>query len=234
MYLVGIGVSVTLTGAAIGLIDLASRAKAARALTPAAAAVLVVGLAAFGAVARDIDRDFEPFGPVVLYHDEIVRTWGTVPPELRDYLALKREPGAAARMSSNPVDELSQVTFGVHGRETSPEGVPYMWMSGRRAEIHLRANARGVTIPLRHPIEAFREPTRARVEADSRLADDLLLDVPEWRMSTIPLRPADVSGLSRLHRIRITIDHAWRPSEVIPGSTDERVLALQIGELTIR
>ena len=37
-----------------------------------------------------------------------------------------------------------------------------------------------------------------------------------------------------MHRIRITIDHAWRPSEVIPHSTDERVLGLQIGELAVK
>ena len=69
---------------------------------------------------RDITRDFEPFGPIVLSHDDIVRTWGPVPPELREYVARKREPNAATRVSSNPVDELSQITFGVHGRETSP------------------------------------------------------------------------------------------------------------------
>jgi hypothetical protein len=185
-------------------------------------------------VTRDITRDFEPFGPIVLSHDDIVRTWGPVPIELREYVARKREPGAATRVSSNPVDELSQVTFGVHGRETSPQGVGYMWMSGSRAEIYVTASARTVTIPLRHPIESFREPTRALIVADGRLVDDLPLGTPEWRMSTLPLRPADVPRFSRMHRIRITIDHAWRPSEMIPGSTDERVLALQIGELTIR
>ena len=53
-------------------------------------------------------------------------------------------------------------------------------------------------------------------------------------MSTVPLRAGDVPRLSGMHRIRITIDHAWRPSEVIPGSTDERLLGLQIGELVVR
>jgi hypothetical protein len=234
LYLVGIGACVTLTGASIAMLDLASRTRMARPLTSVVAAVLLAGLLSLAAVARDISRDYEPFGPIVLSHDDIVLTWGLVPPELRDYLTLKRVAGASARVSSNPVDEVSQITFGVHGRETSPEGVPYRWMSGPRAEIHVRANARSVTIPLRHPIEAFREPTRARIEADGRLADDLALGTPEWRMATIPLLSADVPRVSRMHRIRITIDHAWRPSEIIPGSTDERVLALQIGEVAVR
>ncbi len=234
MHLVGIGATITLAGAALGVLDLAARARARRTCTLAAAAILLAGLAAFIAVARDITRDFEPFGPIVLGHDDVVRTWGPVPPELRDYLALKREPGAAGRVSPNPIDELSQVTFGVHGRETSPDGTRYMWMNSANAEIHVRASARGVTIPLRHPIEAFREPTRAHIEADGRLADDLALTTPEWRMSTVPLRPADAPRMGRMHRIHIAIDHAWRPLEVIPQSTDERVLALQIGELTVR
>jgi hypothetical protein len=233
LYLVGIGACLTLTGASIGLLDLAARTRIARPLTSTVAAVLLAALLSFAAVARDITRDFEPFGPIVLSHDEIVLTWGLVPPELRDYLTLKRVTGPG-RVSSNPASEIAQVTFGVHGRETSPGGLPYRWMSGPRAEIHVRASTRSVTIPLRHPIEAFREPTRARVDANGRRADDLLLDTPEWRMSTLPLRPVDVPRWSGLHRIRIAIDHAWRPSDVIPGSTDERVLGLQIGELTIR
>ena len=96
MYLVGIGAALTLTGAALGMLDLAARARAPRASTLAVTALLLGGLASFVAVARDITRDFEPFGPVVLAHDDLVRTWGPVPPELRDYLALKREPGPLA------------------------------------------------------------------------------------------------------------------------------------------
>jgi hypothetical protein len=234
MYLVGVGAALTLAGASVALLDLAARTRARHRATLVVAIVLVAGLTSFVAVTRDITRDFEPFGPIVLSHDDIVRTWGQVPPELREYVARKREPHAAMRVSSNPPDELSQVTFGVHERETSPHGVPYMWMSGSRAEVHVRASARTVTIPLRHPIEAFREPTRALIVADGRLVDDLSLATPEWRMSTLPLRPGDVRRVSRMHRIRITIDHGWRPSEVIPGSTDERLLGLQIGELQIR
>ncbi len=139
MYLVGIGATLTLAGASMGVLDLAARARAYRGCTVTVTAILLGGLASFVAVARDITRDFEPFGPIVLAHDDLVRTWGPVPPELRDYLALKREPGAAGRVSSNPLDELSQVTFGVYGRETSPDGVGYMWVFGPRAEIHVRA-----------------------------------------------------------------------------------------------
>jgi hypothetical protein len=234
MYLVAVGAAMTLTGAALALLDLTSLVKLPMAGMAVAVVVMLAGLGSFVAVTRDITRDFEPFGPIVLAHDDIVRTWGRVPPELRDYLVRKREPHASQRLSSNPIDEVECVTFGVHGRETSPAGVPYMWMSGARAEIQVRANARSAEIPLRHPIEAFREPTRAVVESDRHLVDDLAFTTPDWRTSTIPLRPSDAPPIGRMHRITIAIDHAWRPSEVIPGSTDARVLALQIGEVKIR
>ena len=237
MYLVGIGAALMLAGASVALLDLAARTRARLAATLAVAVVLGAGLASFVAVTRDITRDFEPFGPIVLSHDDIVRTWGPVPPELREYVARKREPNAATRVSSNPLDELSQVTFGVYGRETSPHGVGYMWMSGARAEIHVAASARTVTIPLRHPIESFREPTRALIVADGRLVDDLPLATPEWRMSTLPLRPVDVpraqpdashshhhrsrlaavGGDSRLHRRTGAGTTDWRADDSVTG-----------------
>jgi hypothetical protein len=37
-----------------------------------------------------------------------------------------------------------------------------------------------------------------------------------------------------MHRVIITIDHAWRPVTIIPGSHDDRALGLQIGEVQLR
>jgi hypothetical protein len=73
-----------------------------------------------------------------------------------------------------------------------------------------------------------------RLEVDGRLADDLVLDSSEWRFSSTALRGAAASQLRRMHRMRITIDHAWLPSDVIPGSTDGRSLGLQIGTVKLR
>lgn len=234
VYLVAAGFALTLTAAAAGLLDVAARAAVARPLRIAVAVVVVVGLASFVAVTRDIARDFEPFGPIVLAGDEIVATWAVVPAELRDYLARKRTPGAAAEMSANPIDELTVVTFGTHGREVTPDGVPYMWMAGASAEIYVTAAARSITIPLRHAIEALREPTRVRIVADGRVLDDIAMTTSEWRFSSTALLPSRVPRFSRMHRLQILIDHGWRPSEIIPGSMDGRVLGLQLGSATVK
>jgi hypothetical protein len=234
VYLIGLGASLALTGASAGLLDLAGRIRWSDAASLMVGGVVAVGLASFVAVTRDISRDFEPFGPIVLSHDDIVRTWWSVPPELRDYVTRKRGPGAAGRMSPNPLDEVSHASFGFLGPELSPAGVPYLWMNGPRVEIQVAAHARLVVIPVRHQIEALREPTRARIEADGRPVEDLLFDNSEWHMVHAALRPGDATRIGRMHRIRITIDHAWVPAKVIPGSTDGRVLGLQIGTLQIR
>ncbi|HET7218049.1 MAG TPA: hypothetical protein VFJ02_08365, partial [Vicinamibacterales bacterium] len=133
VYLVAAGFALTLTAAAAGLFDAAGRAAVARPLRGIVAVGVIIGIASFVAVTRAITRDFEPFGPIVLAHDEIVATWGFVPPELQDYLARKREPGAATRLSANPLDELTLVTFATHGRDVTPDGIPYMWMAGARS-----------------------------------------------------------------------------------------------------
>lgn len=234
VYLVALGVSLALTGSAVGILDLAARTSVPRTAAILPAAVLAVGVTSFVLVSRDIDRDFAPFGPIVLANDDIVRTWWTVPPELRDYLARKREAGAADRMSSNPVDDLPHVSFGFLGPELNAAGEPYLWMTGPHVEIDVASNVRKVIIPIRHQIEAFRQPSRAIVLADGRPVDDLRFENSEWRLVSIALEPRRATRLGRMHRISITIAHAWKPSEVIPGSTDERVLGLQVGTLQTR
>jgi hypothetical protein len=232
VYLIGLGAVLVLTGAVAALLDLARRARAPGFATAAVLAIVAAGATAFAMVARDITRDFAPFGPMVLSHDDIVRTWSSVPPEVHAYLAAKRGPGAADRLSANPIDELAHVSFGFHGLETSPDGVRYLWMAGPRVEIHVSAAARTVSIPLRHEIGAFREAARAFVAVDGRPAGDLRLEDGGWHRFTTVLQPERASR--RMHRIEIRIDHAWRPAQLIPGSADPRVLGLQVGEITLR
>jgi hypothetical protein len=108
-----------------------------------------------------------------------------------------------------------------------------MWMSGNHVEINVRATATRITIPLRHAIEAFREPTRVTIHVDGVLAEDVVLDTPEWQPRTIALTAATVPFLSRLHRVKIAIDHPWRPADIIRGSMDGRILGIQIGMVTV-
>jgi len=234
VYLLGLGFAIVLTGAVLALVDLAARAPQPRLAAGIVALLAGVGTASMLAVTRDITRDFDPFGPFVLANDDIVRTWGFVPPEIKDYIERKREPGASARLSSNVLDEIRLATFNTHGRDVTPDGVPYMWMDRTWCEIQIAADAREVSIPLRHAIEVFRQPVHVRVEADGRLVDELDMTTSEWRRSAFALLRGRAPRIARLHRVRITIDRVWRPSEIVPGSTDGRPLGLQVGTPVVR
>jgi hypothetical protein len=157
-----------------------------------------------------------------------------VPPEIKDYLLRKREPHADTRLSPNALDEISVVTFNSHGRDVTPSGVPYVWMNGTWLEVHVRGDARLVTIPIRHEFGIFREPAKVRFEVDGRRVDEMVLSGEDWRQSSIALLPADTPRIGRLHRIRITLDRAWRPTQIIPGSQDGRLLGLQVGIPVVR
>ena len=231
MHLVAAGAVLFLTGAALCVID---AVRGRRTATYAAVLVLLAGVAALGAVARDISTDFRPYGPMVLYHDDIVRGWAAVPQEVRDYLASKRQAAAAERPPPNPVDVLRAVSFGLYPREIAAGGLAYRWMAGPRADIYVAESAREVLIPVRHDAAAFREPATARFDVDGRPADAIRLETTEWRMSRIPLRPHGARRFARMHHIVLSIDRAWVPEKIMPGSRDGRTLGLQIGEIVVR
>jgi hypothetical protein len=110
MHLVAAGAALMLGGCATAVVQ----GLRWRALQAAAAAVLAAGTLACAAVARHVSTDFAPYGSIVLAGDEIVRGWAAVPREIRDYLARKTEPGAAAHLPANPARALPIVVYGLH------------------------------------------------------------------------------------------------------------------------
>ena len=231
LHLVGMSAALLLASAFVGLEAMTN----ARTYRLVVSAVLACGVLVLAAVTRNIMRDFEPFGPIILSTDNLVTGWAQVPPELREYLAQKKEPGAALQLSPNPAAAIGSVVFGTHGWETGPDGRRFRWMSGNQAEIYVSTSAERVTVPLRHAIGLFRAPMRARLELDGRLVDDISLASGEWRASTIALRGAHASSLRKMHRILLRVDRTWSPAPPDEsGSADAPRLGLQIGELQLR
>src|SRR5262249_15802423 len=177
LHFIALGAAVFLAGAC-AVVMTALRVRAVR---YAVGLTAVAGLTCLALVARDIARDFEPYGPIVLAHDEIVRTWAAVPVDLRDYLARKRDPDPKATLVPDPLLGVDLVVFGGHGPERSPDGVPYQWMARSEAEIFVAGRARTIRVPLRHAIEVFREPAHVRVTVDGCVVDDLELSTSAWR-----------------------------------------------------
>ena len=229
MHLVALGAVLVLAGAFAALLD-AAHSRTGR---YACAIALAAGLSATAAVSRDISRDFEPFGAIVLARDEIVQTWATVPADLRDYVARKRARGA----ETVPVEPGGCAGAG-YLWNTSPEhagdGATFEWMAGTQVHMLVASSAQTIVLPLRHAIEVFRDPAHARIESDGHIVDDMLLDSSSWRLSLTRLRRSDVPRLTRMHHVVIAVDRTWRPADVIPGSADSRVLGLQIGPVQVR
>jgi hypothetical protein len=231
LHVVAAGAALVLTSAAAGVLEAISK----RRLVMAAAGVAVAaGLASMAVVTRNITRDFEPFGPIVLHNDRIVEEWAAVPAEVRDYLASKRAPGADGRLDTNPARALPSVAFGMHGFERSPDGISLRWMAGPQADIFIRRGMRLVSFPIRHERGAFGEAARVRIEADGRVVSDMTLDDGRWHRIDVSLRRRAWTGLTGMHRITVALDHAWIPAKVIPGSGDRRLLGLQIGVIETR
>jgi hypothetical protein len=228
MHLVAFGAAVVLSGSALAIADALPRGGWRAALWLALAA----GLLPFAAVSRDISRDFVPFGPIVLSHDRVVREWGPVSQEIRDYLA--RKPDEKPRLPANPIDALQMIALGVHPFEVSTAGIRYRWMSSARSEIQVSPSVHEVILRFRHEVGAFREPARVEVWSDGRLADRLVLADSDWHVAQIAILPFTSLPLAGMHRIAITIPHAWIPSAIMPGSTDGRVLGVQIGDVETR
>jgi hypothetical protein len=186
------------------------------------------------AVARNISADFDPFSPVVLRADRIVEEWAAVPTEIREYLAGKRTAELDSRPDPDPSRALPFVAFGVHGRERSPDGHVLQWMSGPRSDVFVREGTRLVTFSARHERGAFAEPAHVQIEADGQTVAGTIVDDGQWHRFDIALRQHVWTGLSAMHHIRISLDHAWVPAKVIPGSGDFRTLGLQLGAIETR
>jgi hypothetical protein len=231
LHLIAAGAALLLTGAVRGLFDACKGWRPPRA---AVAAVAVAGVAAMTAVTRDITRDFEPYGPIVLNTDRMVEGWAAVPAELREFLALKRSAGAQSRPDPDPSRTVPLVAFGLYGRERSPDGRSLRWMSGPASDIYVRRGTRLLSFALRHEIGAFGEPARAWVEADGRTVVETVLNDGAWHQIDLTLRQREWVGFSNMHHVRIRIDHAWVPALVIRGSGDQRTLGLQVGEFQTR
>jgi hypothetical protein len=231
LHLVNSGAALLLAASLAGLLQ---AFPSRRWITVAVSALALAGLTAMAVVARDITRDFEPYGPVVLHTDRIVEEWAAVPIEWREYLVAKAAAAPDARPDPDPSRAVPVVAFGLHERERSPDGTPLRWMAGPVSDIFVRRGTRLVTFSARHERGAFGEPAHVRVEADGRIVTDTILDDGRRHAFDVALPQRTWRGFSGAHHLRIVLDHAWIPAKVIRGSRDDRTLGLQIGDIQTR
>jgi hypothetical protein len=98
---------------------------------------------------------------------------------------------------------LMKITSGLRPPQTDASGRRFRW-SGGHASLFVPSNARLVSIPLRAAFDSPADPpVTVTITIDDRPADRLVLQDPEWHLSTIRLPAA---GSRRVRRIDIRVD----------------------------
>ena len=132
----------------------------------------------------------------------------------------------AVRVAPRP--STSEAVEGFYGWETGPDGVRYRWTKGKFASIFVPADLRRVEIPMRAPKEEHVvEPMRVVIRMGG--ADRGTFIVRDgWTPVVLDLPPPNVP--SAFNRINIEAARTWRPALAFAGTSDMRLVGVQVGE----
>jgi len=126
---------------------------------------------------------------------------------------------------------LEEVDGMYYGDEGTAEGVPFHW-TREYGTVFVPAAVRTVDIPLRSPIAAVtKQPTLVEIRSGGRTVVENVLVGEHWQDVRINL-PSPEPPL-QISRISLRSNQTARAAELIPGSSDERVVGVQVGDYKI-
>jgi O-antigen ligase len=124
---------------------------------------------------------------------------------------------------------LEEVDGFYYGDEGTVDGVPFHW-TREYASLFAPNTARAVDLALRSPLAAItKEPTLVEIRSGDTLVNALVDD--KWSRVTLNLVWPEPPLL--FSRINLKVNHTARVSQLTPGSKDERVVGIQVGDLRI-
>lgn len=110
------------------------------------------------------------------------------------------------------------------------DDIPFRW-TRKFASLYVDASTRAIEIPLRSPLAGkTKEPTLVEISS----AGVTLANVPvgdKWTWVTVSIPPSDPP--LQKSRINLRSNRTARVSDVIPGSDDQREVAVQVGDIRI-
>jgi O-antigen ligase len=110
------------------------------------------------------------------------------------------------------------------------EGVPFRW-TRKFASLYVMATARVVELPLRSPLAAItKEPTLVEITSGGITLANVLVD-DRWTSVTLGL-PLPEPPL-QFSRINLRSNRTARIADIMPGSNDQREVAVQVGDIRI-
>ena len=125
---------------------------------------------------------------------------------------------------------LEEVDGMYYGDEGMAEGVPFHW-TRQFSSLYAPATARSIELPLRSPLAGItKEPTLVEITSGGKtLANTLVSD--RWTSVTLNL-PSPEPPLT-VSRINLKVNHTATVAEIVPGSTDQRIVGVQVGDIRI-
>ena len=125
---------------------------------------------------------------------------------------------------------LEEVDGMYYGDEGTAEGVPFHW-TREYSSIYAQATWRSVELPMRSPRAAVtKEPTLVEISSGGVMLLRTFVD-DKWSSVTLNLPSPEPPLL--FNRINLKLNHTARVSDIMPGSTDQRVVGIQVGDLRI-
>ena len=153
--------------------------------------------------------------------------WPTVP--VIGTIAFAVLPAWTLEKPMVPV-HLEEVDGMYYGDEVTAEGVPFRW-TRQFSSFFVPNNARTIDVPLRSPIAALtKEPTGVEITSGGKTLINVLVG-DKW--TTVRLTLPSPEPPLMFNRVNLRTNHTAKVADLVPGSSDQRVVGLQIGEYSI-
>jgi O-antigen ligase len=127
-------------------------------------------------------------------------------------------------MNDRHAIDLTRVDYGLYDWETDAAGTRFRWTSDS-ATIFLNGTSMNASVPLRG-VPGLTGPAMVQLYVNGKIVAGIELTGGDWHTAKVPLAPRQP-----LHRIDVSIEPAWRPKDLLPDSTDPRILGIMIGEI---
>ena len=125
---------------------------------------------------------------------------------------------------------LEEVDGMYYGDEGTADGVPFHW-TREFSSLYVPATARTIEIPLRSAIASVtKEPTLVEITSGGKTLIRVLVD-DKW--SSVTLSPEFPEPPLLFSRINLKVNHTARVAQLVPGSSDQRVVGVQVGDIRI-
>ena len=125
---------------------------------------------------------------------------------------------------------LEEVDGMYYGEEGTADGRPFHW-TREYASFFVPNKARTVDVPLRSAIAALtKEPTLVEITSGGKTLINALVD-DKW--STVRLTLPSPEPPLLFSRINLKVNHTAKVAELVPGSHDQRLVGIQLGDYEI-